>query len=59
MSEQRKVIILWLDRDMELDGERSKWVVTPKLSIKKATIDSVAKFFLAIVMKSSFTNSSR
>jgi len=44
-AEQREAVILWLAKYIAADGERAKWVAAPRLGIRKATLNFVAKFF--------------
>uniref|UniRef100_M1DG60 Integrase core domain containing protein n=1 Tax=Solanum tuberosum TaxID=4113 RepID=M1DG60_SOLTU len=48
-AEQREAVILWLARYITADGERAEWVATPRLGIRKATLNFVAKFFWLLV----------
>uniref|UniRef100_M1DXL9 Putative plant transposon protein domain-containing protein n=1 Tax=Solanum tuberosum TaxID=4113 RepID=M1DXL9_SOLTU len=48
-AKQRKSIFLWLARHLATDEKRIEWVSTPSLSIKKATLSFVAKFFWLLV----------
>uniref|UniRef100_M1DCU9 Integrase core domain containing protein n=1 Tax=Solanum tuberosum TaxID=4113 RepID=M1DCU9_SOLTU len=48
-AEQREVVILWLAKYIVADGEHAKWVAAPRLGIRKATLNFVAKFFLLLV----------
>ncbi|KAG5571639.1 hypothetical protein H5410_061405, partial [Solanum commersonii] len=42
-AEQREAVILWLARYIIADGEHAKWVATPWLGIRKATLNFAAK----------------
>ncbi|KAG5579908.1 hypothetical protein H5410_050535 [Solanum commersonii] len=44
-----KVVILWLADHLLRDGESVEWVATPRLGIRKATLNFVAKFFWLLV----------
>uniref|UniRef100_M1DWY7 Putative plant transposon protein domain-containing protein n=1 Tax=Solanum tuberosum TaxID=4113 RepID=M1DWY7_SOLTU len=44
-AEQREAVLLWLARYIAADGERAEWVATPRLGIRRATLNFVAKFF--------------
>uniref|UniRef100_M1DII0 Integrase core domain containing protein n=1 Tax=Solanum tuberosum TaxID=4113 RepID=M1DII0_SOLTU len=48
-AEQREAIILWLAKYIVADGERAEWVAAPRLGIRKATLNFVAKFFWLLV----------
>uniref|UniRef100_M1DH00 Integrase core domain containing protein n=1 Tax=Solanum tuberosum TaxID=4113 RepID=M1DH00_SOLTU len=48
-AEQREALLLWLARQIAADGERAEWVATPRLGIRKATLNLVAKFFWLLV----------
>uniref|UniRef100_M1DAY4 Integrase core domain containing protein n=1 Tax=Solanum tuberosum TaxID=4113 RepID=M1DAY4_SOLTU len=48
-AEQREAVILWLAKYIAADGERAKWVGTPWLGIRKATLNFAAKFFWLLV----------
>ncbi|KAG5591713.1 hypothetical protein H5410_042227 [Solanum commersonii] len=48
-AEQREVVILWLARYIVADGEHAEWVAAPRLGIRKATLNFVAKFFWLLV----------
>uniref|UniRef100_M1DSQ8 Integrase core domain containing protein n=1 Tax=Solanum tuberosum TaxID=4113 RepID=M1DSQ8_SOLTU len=48
-AEQREVVILWLAKYIIADGERAEWVATPRLGIRKATLNFVVKFFWLLV----------
>ncbi|KAG5579551.1 hypothetical protein H5410_050178 [Solanum commersonii] len=48
-AEQGEAIILWLARYIVADGERVEWVAAPRLGIRKATLNFVAKFFWLLV----------
>uniref|UniRef100_M1D9C2 Integrase core domain containing protein n=1 Tax=Solanum tuberosum TaxID=4113 RepID=M1D9C2_SOLTU len=48
-AEQREAVILWLARYIAADGERTEWVAAPRLGIRKATLNFVAKFFWLLV----------
>uniref|UniRef100_M1DU07 Integrase core domain containing protein n=1 Tax=Solanum tuberosum TaxID=4113 RepID=M1DU07_SOLTU len=48
-AEQREAVILWLARYIAADGERAEWVTAPRLGIRKATLNFVAKFFWMLV----------
>ncbi|KAG5585141.1 hypothetical protein H5410_045575 [Solanum commersonii] len=46
---EREVIILWLAGTFFADGEHAEWVAAPRLGIRKATLNFVAKFFWLLV----------
>uniref|UniRef100_M1E140 Integrase core domain containing protein n=1 Tax=Solanum tuberosum TaxID=4113 RepID=M1E140_SOLTU len=48
-TEQREAVLLWLARYIAADGERAEWVAAPRLGIRKATLNFVAKFFWLLV----------
>uniref|UniRef100_M1DVW3 Integrase core domain containing protein n=1 Tax=Solanum tuberosum TaxID=4113 RepID=M1DVW3_SOLTU len=48
-GEQREALILWLAKYIAADGERAEWVAAPRLGIRKATLNFVAKFFWLLV----------
>uniref|UniRef100_M1CNU5 Integrase core domain containing protein n=1 Tax=Solanum tuberosum TaxID=4113 RepID=M1CNU5_SOLTU len=48
-TEQREALLLWLARHIIAYGERAEWVTTPRLGIRKATLNLVAKFFWLLV----------
>ncbi|KAG5615474.1 hypothetical protein H5410_015298 [Solanum commersonii] len=48
-AEQREAVILWLTKYIATDGERAEWVTTPRLGIRKATLNFAAKFFWLLV----------
>uniref|UniRef100_M1DL71 Integrase core domain containing protein n=1 Tax=Solanum tuberosum TaxID=4113 RepID=M1DL71_SOLTU len=48
-AEQREVVLLWLARYIAADGEHAEWVAAPRLGIRKATLNFVAKFFWLLV----------
>uniref|UniRef100_M1DZ10 Integrase core domain containing protein n=1 Tax=Solanum tuberosum TaxID=4113 RepID=M1DZ10_SOLTU len=48
-AEQREAVLLWLARYIAADGERVEWVAAPRLGIRKATLNFVAKFFWLLV----------
>uniref|UniRef100_M1DKC2 Integrase core domain containing protein n=1 Tax=Solanum tuberosum TaxID=4113 RepID=M1DKC2_SOLTU len=48
-AEQREAVILWLAKYIAADGERVEWVATPRLGIRKATLNFAAKFFWLLV----------
>uniref|UniRef100_M1DVI5 Integrase core domain containing protein n=1 Tax=Solanum tuberosum TaxID=4113 RepID=M1DVI5_SOLTU len=48
-AEQRETVLLWLARYIATDGERAEWVAAPRLGIRKATLNFVAKFFWLLV----------
>ncbi|KAG5572275.1 hypothetical protein H5410_062041 [Solanum commersonii] len=48
-AEQREAVILWLAKYIALDREHAEWVATPRLGIRKATLNFVAKFFWLLV----------
>uniref|UniRef100_M1A7F0 Integrase core domain containing protein n=1 Tax=Solanum tuberosum TaxID=4113 RepID=M1A7F0_SOLTU len=47
--EQREAVTLWLAKHITADGERAEWVTAPRLGIRKATLNFVAKFFCLLV----------
>ncbi|KAG5595736.1 hypothetical protein H5410_036968 [Solanum commersonii] len=47
--EQREAVILWLAKYIIVDGEHAEWVTAPRLGIRKATLNFVAKFFWLLV----------
>ncbi|KAG5630291.1 hypothetical protein H5410_002008 [Solanum commersonii] len=51
--EQRETVIFLLARYIAADGERAEWVVAPRLGIRKATLNFVAKFFWLLVREMS------
>ncbi|KAG5599216.1 hypothetical protein H5410_030586 [Solanum commersonii] len=48
-AEQQEAVILWLARYIVADGERAEWVATPRLGIRKATLNFSVKFFWLLV----------
>uniref|UniRef100_M1DHT2 Integrase core domain containing protein n=1 Tax=Solanum tuberosum TaxID=4113 RepID=M1DHT2_SOLTU len=48
-AEQRETVILWVAKYIVAYGERAEWVATPRLGIRKATLNFVAKFFWLLV----------
>ncbi|KAG5580148.1 hypothetical protein H5410_050775, partial [Solanum commersonii] len=47
--EQREAVILWLARYIATDGEHAEWVAAPRLGIRKATLNFMAKLFWLLV----------
>uniref|UniRef100_M1DW71 Integrase core domain containing protein n=1 Tax=Solanum tuberosum TaxID=4113 RepID=M1DW71_SOLTU len=48
-AEQKETLLLWLSSHIADDGECIKWVQTPSLGIRKATLSFSMKFFLLLV----------
>ncbi|KAG5585747.1 hypothetical protein H5410_046181 [Solanum commersonii] len=48
-SEQREVMLLWLARNIAVNEEREEWVAAPRIGIRKATLNLVAKFCWLLV----------
>uniref|UniRef100_M1DWG7 Integrase core domain containing protein n=1 Tax=Solanum tuberosum TaxID=4113 RepID=M1DWG7_SOLTU len=48
-AEKREILLHWLSSQIATDEERAEWVTTPGVSIKKATLTFVAKFFWLLV----------
>ncbi|KAG5594863.1 hypothetical protein H5410_036095 [Solanum commersonii] len=48
-AKQREDVILWLARYIAGDGEHAEWVTAPRLGIRNATLNFVAKFFWLLV----------
>jgi len=48
-AKKRETILHWLAQYIASDGDRAEWVTTPGLSIKKASLTLVAKFFQLLV----------
>ena len=48
-DEQQEAVILWLAKYIAADGERSEWVTTPQLGIRKTTLNFASKFLWLLV----------
>uniref|UniRef100_M1DX77 Integrase core domain containing protein n=1 Tax=Solanum tuberosum TaxID=4113 RepID=M1DX77_SOLTU len=48
-AKQRESLLRWLAQHLATDGEHAKWVGTPSLGIRKATLIFVAKFLWLLV----------
>lgn len=46
--EKRQVVKILLGQHIETDVERANWIIEPQVSIRKATLTFVAKFFLML-----------